>query len=1498
MASNKVEFEIVANTKEAGKAVLELSRKVNNALKIKSDDKGVKALQTQLGKINKDLEKSFTDAKKLGLAFNQYDANASKIKKLSKALETMPKGSVEYKDANAQIEKLTNANKAMDEYAKSALNEIVKKYGEIKTTNENILGLKTEEAKKTSSTASNTKKEAEAQKQLEGSVKDTNSALEQEQLDAKKAEEQFEATEKARKSGKKQKIDEEPVSKTTVTDVKAKTQEVLSRGMGSTYAELDRYKKDLLEIKNLIQELGDGKPLQALDEEYQKISSELAKIRAEQSALNKESTTFGETVSEDTKPEIIEDVKAQAMEALSKSATDAANSMAELDRRLTELKDAKDTIKALGIPPELSTQYNQLSAEIDKVNIEKKKLKDAADLQTFRTAMQGVLDTTDRVERSMRMDDAKNNIAELIRRYEELKQVKATLEDYGLPREMDSRYNDTLRMMAQLNAQIRDYKKNLIEAGTESETTGSKGEQAANRIVRAFSGIRDAIGGAVSRIKDTFSNMGTGVGQVSDGFNKVQGAIDRVKSSFAQTAKESRRNFKHMLTNLTKYVFGFRSLFFLIRRLRKGLVEGIKNVVRYEKSIKALKDTKIDGIQYKSVNQSINQLRSSLLYLKNAWAAAFAPILTVVTPMLTALMNAVADAGNYIAQFVGALTGQKVVLNAAKVSAGDYSKGIDKVKDKEDDAAGSAKKLNDRLADFDDLHVLGKDDDNGGSGSGTGGGNNNNNTGTNPNNMFYFVPGENSLADMIKEAWEKADFTAVGELIKNKIMEMLGSIEWDKVTAFVVKLFKSLGTFLVGLFGDAKFWESIGDFFANAQNAFIEGFSAFLDTTENTDFGKALVSGLNKYFRTTNWSKMGLNVNRFATQIIKNLCSFFDNMDTDTIAKALSDYLSKVNLKDLALKVGKLTISVVSATVKVLSKFVVETGEKVGNKWLDDVLKGWQTYIDGKPLHVKTDIDPKDDPIGALAETWFLKFGELGYQITVGIGKIFGLTEAQSKNAIENVYNFLYKKGTNTEEQLRKKSEELEKQRQEKMAAAIKFNEDESLKSWYKSLDNSTVADKIKQYVSDATGNGVYDGIKSSMTDKQKINKYYDNVTKDIITPQMKEAADQLYINLATSASIKEVSKTFNGLATSTSTAIERAVESGVVNGAALGRDSLAESGIVEENMKKIQTRLTDTVINGYADGWKEIGKLHGAQEIAELEEKYKKLGAAIPAGLLAGAMAGMDNNPGNWTNTTLAGPIRDSFANAFGIASPSKVAYSWGEYIIEGLDNGITAKQSDFETTLDTIKTTLNTKFGEAKADAETKAGEIQTAFDTAFTNIKTNASTQLDAVKTKFIDTFNGIKEGIRSPINGIINLTESLVNKVIDGVNGLVKKLNDIPAVKFTNPETNKDYKFGFKIPTLTKVSIPKLAQGAVIPPNKAFMAMLGDQSHGTNIEAPLDTIKQAVAEVLANNGNAEVIRLLQQLIGVVESKNLVIGDKEIGRANARYTNQQRIIRGTSF
>lgn len=117
------------------------------------------------------------------------------------------------------------------------------------------------------------------------------------------------------------------------------------------------------------------------------------------------------------------------------------------------------------------------------------------------------------------------------------------------------------------------------------------------------------------------------------------------------------------------------------------------------------------------------------------------------------------------------------------------------------------------------------------------------------------------------------------------------------------------------------------------------------------------------------------------------------------------------------------------------------------------------------------------------------------------------------------------------------------------------------------------------------------------------------------------------------------------------------------------------------------------------------------------------------------------------------------------------------------------------------------------------------------------------------------NGLISGFESGINGIIWAFESMINWIVDGLNKIQIQL----------PEWAGGYNFGINIPrtSLGRVSIPRLAQGAVIPPNREFLAVLGDQRHGTNIEAPIDTIKEAVAEVLASmnisnafNGTIEV------------------------------------------
>lgn len=110
------------------------------------------------------------------------------------------------------------------------------------------------------------------------------------------------------------------------------------------------------------------------------------------------------------------------------------------------------------------------------------------------------------------------------------------------------------------------------------------------------------------------------------------------------------------------------------------------------------------------------------------------------------------------------------------------------------------------------------------------------------------------------------------------------------------------------------------------------------------------------------------------------------------------------------------------------------------------------------------------------------------------------------------------------------------------------------------------------------------------------------------------------------------------------------------------------------------------------------------------------------------------------------------------------------------------------------------------------------------------------------------NGLIEGFENGVNGILTLFENMINWIVDGLN---KISFDVPDwVPLIGGKT-----FGFNIPNVafTRLSIPRLAQGAVIPANREFLAVLGDQKQGTNIEAPAALIKSMVKEALAEAGS---------------------------------------------
>ena len=136
-------------------------------------------------------------------------------------------------------------------------------------------------------------------------------------------------------------------------------------------------------------------------------------------------------------------------------------------------------------------------------------------------------------------------------------------------------------------------------------------------------------------------------------------------------------------------------------------------------------------------------------------------------------------------------------------------------------------------------------------------------------------------------------------------------------------------------------------------------------------------------------------------------------------------------------------------------------------------------------------------------------------------------------------------------------------------------------------------------------------------------------------------------------------------------------------------------------------------------------------------------------------------------------------------------------------------------------------------------------------------------------------------KKALNGLIGVFEKGINFIIGKINAFVRGIDSVVS------KVGDIFGADWSVATIPEVKIPRLAKGAVIPPNREFLAVLGDQKHGTNIEAPLQTIVDAFNIALQGNanyggGNTEVV--------------LEIDGREFGRAVVEQGNRENRRIGT--
>ena len=1061
---------------------------------------------------------------------------------------------------------------------------------------------------------------------------------------------------------------------------------------------------------------------------------------------------------------------------------------------------------------QLISKLNAATDSLDSLNAQQEKLSNLGPLTVEQEKDLAALDL-----------QAQNTVIEIRNIVAAMEQLEAQGLAKDVPEENAAAYQNLGEELNQVNNRMRIN----IEAASQFGAVGKKAADIVKNSFQKFLGVLKNVG---SKIGSVFSNL----------ISKATSS----KSSMGELGKSVSSVFKKFLS----LGLGIGSIAMLFNKLRAGITDGLKAMAMWEGG-------------NNSANASISMLISSLNYLKASLGAAFAPILSVVAPILSAFMDMLARAAQMVGAFFAALTGGKTYVAASKINtnyaASQMKSTANTKKDTKEtkkntkakkDNAKATKDQNDKLADFDDLNVLGKetqDDLNdsmadepkieepkietpeiGGGGGGV------------PIAGFEEkdIPGWiQGLVDRIKKAWENADFTGIGRTIGLKMRDALNSAaDWLKDVAqpFAEKLGKSIATFLNGFFetpglasalgraiGEAintafafiasfldnthfdsigKFissalmsvlttvdWGQIGHVFAQKWNAIFDLLGGFAERWNPAIFANALGNLVNTAINDFNWAENAQSLSNFATKLLDTIIQSIEAVDWSKLGSGIATFISNIDWESIATKTGEALAKAVNAAVDVASGII--TGIDF-NSFGDSMGKGLTNAI--------------------LTIDW----NKLGQTLADGVN---GLVDA--------IVGFL--EGTDFKA----------------CATAI----GEGLSTAFTALDFKDAArglGDIAIAIVD-TLTGLIEGIEWWSVGEALIQGIADVIT----------GVDWSRLT----ASLAEFI------------------------GAAVG-GLLAFAGGIGQKV------------------WEFIVAAWEAYKQRVYELCFKN-GEFSIQGWLEGQLELM-KSVGTWIYDHIFKPFIDGFKSAFGIASPSKVMEELGKFLIEGLFLGIQSLVSKVielwtklkdkiaevwtaaKAKVEEITTNLRTKVAEIFEAIKSKATEIWTALktkvETLITTLKTNLTNLFTTLKTKAIEIWTDLKNKVQSLVTAFKEKLESLITLLKDKLISLFTTLKNKATEIWTNLKTAIETLVQqFKEAIESKINLLK---DAIL---KIFNTLK------TEAEKKWNEIKTAVTDVV-ENAKKEVEKIFTDLKDAVAGPNGIF-HKLIGEAEDKWNEIKKAI-----
>lgn len=456
-------------------------------------------------------------------------------------------------------------------------------------------------------------------------------------------------------------------------------------------------------------------------------------------------------------------------------------------------------------------------------------------------------------QKSRTFEAMEYDIARLTEQLEEARKEKEALESSG-----------KAYMSGADTAQGRELGSQLVTEQSKLETMGIK-------VLELYSSMEAKVALLSKASKSVFGTMASGLRAVAASAAKAATHLARMAASGIAAGlkkisagmfglNKSANNNVLTFKNLLKYGLGIRSVYALVNKLRRGLVEGVNNMAQFDSSTRS----------------ALNSISASMSQLGNAAASAAGPIIQALAPALNYIISLAIAAANAIAQLLAALGGKGVFVKATK-----QAKGLGAAVGGAGSAAKEAKK---ELASFDKLNVK-KDDDTGGGGGGGGG--------AGAGGGFETAEIDSrikGIADKIKDLIKAQDWEGLGAYLASGVNygleKLYDIINWDnvgpKITPFITAFTETFNSLV-----DHIDWDLMGRVLGAGINTLVNTLDLLITGIDWENLGKKFGEGANGMVKEIDWGKLGKMIGHKLSILPKMLAGFVMTMDWSALGTGI-----------------------------------------------------------------------------------------------------------------------------------------------------------------------------------------------------------------------------------------------------------------------------------------------------------------------------------------------------------------------------------------------------------------------------------------------------------------------------------------------------------------------------------------------------------------------------------------------------------------------------------